>query len=218
MITSDGVNGIAGVTAQAFQGGVWVNNAATTTENGEYVINDLADGDYTVFFYAFTTGFISHWYSSSLDNGADDQLGAEPITISDNDDMGGIDIILPVAEDITGTVSRDSGCEAGSVEGLWVMVYDASAVEANEDAYRGYGKTLATGEFTVTGLPSGNMKMLIWDYDGSGVEEWYKDAADFASATSISTGTEGLVVNFCSLGSVSSKVNLVPVYMVLGLL
>ena len=212
-ITSDGVNGIAGVTAQAWQGGVWKNNAGKTTESGEYVISGLVDGSYTVLFHAFTTEFVSRWYSENDPNGVD-ELSATDVVISGGDQED-IDITLPPGESVSGQVSNDGGCESGTVEGLWVYVYDSDG----EDLFLGFAVTLPGGAFTINGLPSSNWKIQLVDFDGSKVEEWYEDAVDFASATPVSAGTGDIAVNFCSLESGgSTTLHLIPVYMLLGLL
>ena len=103
---------------------------------------------------------------------------------------------------------NDTGCESGTVEGLYVMAYDS-----NEDL-RGYALTSETGAFTIGGLPPGEDIMLkIWDYDGAGVKEWYDYKSDFDRADPVAVGTSGLItLNFCSL-----RVNMAPVYLILGL-
>lgn len=213
-ITTDGLDdGIAGVYAQAFQAGIWVTNAPPTNASGQYVIDGLEDGSYQVRFWAFETDFITRWYSSSNSNGLDyDQ--ASFVSVSGGEETGNVNITLLAGESISGQVVNETGCAAGTVEGLWVMAYDS-----NEE-FRGYAVTNENGEFTITSLPPTNdVKLLIWDYDGSGVEEWYQDATDFANATSIPAGTTAnIAVDFCSLKSASSTAHLIPVYMMLNLL
>jgi hypothetical protein len=164
-------------------------------------------------FWAFETDFITRWYSSSNSNGVDyDQ--ASSVSVSGGVEPGNVNITLLAGESISGQVVNEMSCSTGTVEGLWVMAYDSNV------EFRGYAVTNENGEFTITSLPSGqDVKLLIWDYDGAGVEEWYQDAADFASATSIPAGTPAnIAVDFCSLKSASSTAHLIPVYMMLNLL
>ncbi|MCI5207292.1 MAG: hypothetical protein D3910_00505 [Candidatus Electrothrix sp. ATG2] len=217
IITTDGTTGIAGVYAQAFQlveeNLVWKGDAPVTTESGIYKIEGfegegLADGEYFVRFWAQDTDFVTRWYSDSNVNGVD-YNDATSVTVSGGNDTPGIDIQLSLGGSISGKVVKDAGCESGTVENLEIKVYDALGI------LRGITRTLANGEFgefTVTGLPTGQMKILIWDRNGSQVEEWYQDKPDFASANSVTVGTSGLAVNFCSL-----RVNMAPVYLILGL-
>lgn len=214
-ITSDGVTGIAGVYAQAFQlveeNLVWKGDAPVTTESGIYKIEGfegegLADGEYFVRFWAQDTDFVTRWYSDSNVNGVD-YNDATSVTVSGGNDTPGIDIQLSLGGSISGKVVKDAGCESGTVENLEIKVYDALGI------LRGFTRTLASGEFTVTGLPTEQMKILIWDRNGSQVEEWYQDASDSASATPVDVpSTGGITVNFCSL---KPTVNLAPVYLLL---
>ncbi|WLE96430.1 MAG: hypothetical protein QTN59_17320 [Candidatus Electrothrix communis] len=194
---TNGTAGIAGVYAQAFQGVEWKGNAPVTTGDGIYKIEGLADGEYIVRFWAQETDFITRWYSDSNVNGVD-YNDATPVTVSGGNDTPGIDIQLPLGGSISGQVVNDTGCESGKIENLEIKVYDTLGI------LRGITRTASLEEggfFTVTGLPIGeDMKIFIWDRDGSQVEEWYQDAADFASATLVPVPpSTGITVNFCSL-------------------
>lgn len=200
--------GIAGVHAQAFLDGEWVTNAPRTSGNGEYQIEGLENGSYTVRFWAHETSFVTRWYSLEVENGVD--VGqASSVSVSTEEGTGGVDITLLAGGDISGQLVNDIGCYP-TLAGIWVLAYDSN------EYFRGYALTDETGAFTVNGLPldGGSMKLYIWDYDGFGVEEWYEDVADFADATPVAVGApEVITVGFCP-----RKINMAPIYLMLDVI
>ncbi|MCI5125087.1 MAG: carboxypeptidase regulatory-like domain-containing protein [Candidatus Electrothrix sp. AR5] len=184
-ITTDGINGIAGVYAQVFifpdvDPPVWVTNAVKTDSNGEYIIEGLADRtDYIVRFWANETNYVTRWYSDSNINGVDYSV-ATPITVAGGGDTLDVDIQLLLGGSISGTVTYHETGEP--VVKALIDVYDSSEV------WRGSAETDNNGDYQVVGLPDGPHKLQVFEVAGppaGGLTEWYLDKASFDTATAV---------------------------------
>ncbi|MCI5138784.1 MAG: carboxypeptidase regulatory-like domain-containing protein, partial [Candidatus Electrothrix sp. AR1] len=171
----------------AFKGDInnWVTNAGVTDSTGEYSIEGLEDGtDYIMRFWANETNYVTRWYSDSNINGVD-YSEATPITVAGGGDTPDVDIQLLLGGSISGTVTyHETGAQ---VVNAWIDVYD------NNEAWRGYAKTDANGDYQVVGLPDGPHKLQVFEVSGpplGGLNEWYLDKASFDTATEIDVTAE----------------------------
>ncbi|CAK8722455.1 MAG: Carboxypeptidase regulatory-like domain-containing protein [Candidatus Electronema aureum] len=178
--TSSPSNPIAGVYVQAYRNGVWerTSDAATIIADGSYIISGLRAGDYTIRFWAYQTSYTTEWYSSTTPtNTVPDATSAASVaagSININAQLSTGGNILGTVYDKTGTVP---------VVGALVTVYD----NVSPYTFRGFTTTLATGTYTVRGLPlTGNYLVQFYEKYvnnvGTGLTEWYNDKSDRASA------------------------------------
>ncbi len=152
------------------------NGFATTDASGRYLIEGLKAGSYNLSVFA-DGGYVP----LQLD---------EPIVVPAGAVLTGVDFVLTPGATISGVVTSSDG---SSVAGSPVSVHrsDRSIVEVAAVA--------ADGTYTIDALPPGEYRLgfgMLKDSPGDFVEEWYSDAADFASAAVITVGQGATLVGF----------------------
>ncbi len=162
--------GIAGVEVRAYAVGSEFPALGddTTDLNGEYEITGLDAGTYIVKFWAVNTGYFSEWYNDKADFGT-----ADPLMVTDPGSITGIDAVLEPSGSISGTVTDES---SAPIAGICVFVHGSVT------GYLGDATTDSNGDYTVSGLPAGNLKV---EFDACGsnyISEWYDDKAGFLTA------------------------------------
>jgi hypothetical protein len=197
-----------------YENGSWTKTWVTTDMtdgNGNYKAEGLPTGyNYTIYFGAFETDYISKWYGVS-------------ILVNDTTEKTGINIQLDKGGKISGKVTYYSGTgEQLPVVNGWVDVYDSIADNSGEPVWRGYGRTGADGAYTVTGLPAGNFKVQFFEkYSGgvtSGLTEWYDNKSDFNAATAVTIAGAAETANINAVLGYNKKAvsaSLIPVYKLL---
>ncbi len=166
---TDGSAGIAGINVRVHGSTTGYLGDATTDSNGNYTVSGLPSGNLKVQFYASVSGYISEWYNDKADFGSADQ-----VAVTAPNTTAGIDAVLEHGGSISGQVTD----EIAGIAGITVQVYD----ENDDTIAIGSGSTDSNGDYTVTGLPSGDYK-VEFDTSGTGYSsQWYNDKADFASA------------------------------------
>ncbi|MCI5161102.1 MAG: carboxypeptidase regulatory-like domain-containing protein [Candidatus Electrothrix sp. AX5] len=184
----------------------WVASAVVNSDGG-YSLIGLPAGGYDVFFWAYEAGYVSKWYS-----GVPTQATATPVVVVQGDVESGINIQLEQGAQISGRVTDADGGIAGAM----VEAYD------NTGYYilRGIAITDTNGDYTIAGLPVGaSLRVRFFESEGngngSGMTEWYNDKSNFESANPVTAGDPSSID---ALLEPNDIVNLIPIYMLLGLL
>jgi hypothetical protein len=154
----------------------------TTDANGEYTIQSLASGEYVVGFGApFMSGldYVTQFY-----DGKSSLAEAQPVTVTAGATRSGIDAKLAEGGRIAGQVT-DASTGAG-VKGATVCAFGSKPETG------GCGLSGADGEYTITGLASGEYKV---GFAGAQYAvQYYDDKAKLAEATPVSV-TAGATVS-----------------------
>jgi hypothetical protein len=122
-----------------------------TDSSGGYIVSALPSGQYTVVFSAplfSQLNFISQYYNEKTTESA-----ADPVTVSVPNATTNIDAQLTVGGQIAGTVT-DATTSLG-VEGAFVCAF------VLESEAGGCALTAAGGVYTVSGLPTGEYRVLF---------------------------------------------------------
>jgi hypothetical protein len=153
---------------------------ATTSSHGEYTITGLASGNYEVEFISppeSEPGYITQYYQ-----GTTSYENAKAVPVAAPGTTSGIDAALEEGGRITGEVTRAAG--GAPIEGIEVC---ASAVRAE-----GFGcaKTKSNGDYTITGLASGEYDVSFSSAFDGGLDfvsqSWeYKSSPSEATAVSL---------------------------------
>lgn len=141
---------------------------SVTDANGIYKIEGLATGKYTVI--ASAKGFVGEFYN----NVTDPKLAA-PVDVVNNQTTTGIDFALAKGGSISGKVI-DAKTNTPIVGAFVSIRSNASLVESG-------AKTDANGDYTLSGLASGDYVVFAAANKYKG--EYFKDAADPKTATPV---------------------------------
>lgn len=135
---------------------------AFTDSNGDYLIEGLAPGSYTIATWN-DQGLIDEWYDNVVLPG---NGGAEGATLVDVTvaDAGGMNFQLALGRSIAGRVTRSGGTP---LAGLLVGVFDSEA-----EWLGGMGVTAGDGTYEVGGLLPGSY-MVFTINDQGYIDEWY---------------------------------------------
>jgi hypothetical protein len=167
----------------------------TTNAGGEYTITGLAGGEYKVSFVSSVTGaYITQYYKGKASFSE-----ANPVSVAAASTTPGIDAALQPGGQITGKVT-DASTKAG-LAGITVC------------AYAGIGRcasTNAAGEYTVTGLPSGEYKVFFSSSSGNYIAQYYKGKSNFSEANpvpvTVASTTSGIDAALQLGGQITGKV------------
>ncbi|RLE21320.1 MAG: hypothetical protein DRJ50_09370, partial [Actinobacteria bacterium] len=154
-----------------------------TDPSGDYTVVGLSTGSYKIMFgqygpYPFEQpqgGHIAEWY-----NDQPDFTSATPVSVTVGSAVVNIDAVLAVGASVSGVVSNQG---AGAPVPAEVYVYDTSGTLLRS------GMANASGEYRVSGLPSGMARVEFRDGAGLFVGEWYNDQLSFASSTPVALTT-----------------------------
>lgn len=126
---------------------------ATTDTDGSYLVPGLAAGTYDVCFDPINvSGPSATGYLPGCYDGYSAQSGATPVLVTDGADTPGIDGVLALGAEVTGTVTDSSGAPV-----LDVYV----SVQASDFSSYGYGTTGPDGKYHVSGLSSTPMVVCV---------------------------------------------------------
>ena len=142
-----------------------------TGSNGQYTLTDLEPGDYKVEFSYYGGNYVPEWYDDRPD-----LYTADLVTVADGMLTPGINAILEVGGEITGTVTaEDTGLP---LENISVYAYTL------DGAYLTSGYTDANGKYSIGQLGSGSYHIQFIQY-GTGasyISQWYNNQPDQDSA------------------------------------
>ncbi|MDJ0770864.1 MAG: carboxypeptidase regulatory-like domain-containing protein [Ilumatobacter sp.] len=145
--------------------------AAWTDSGGFYQIDGLAEGDYRVEFDKREDGFVGEYYDDTSDIAS-----ATAVPVVAGITTSGIDATLEQGGGVTGTVTDSNGQPLATIS-VWVC-------DSTGAACRG-SSTDASGSYTVTGLPPGDVTVRFSDWTGIHLGEYFDDASDEATATPV---------------------------------
>ncbi len=142
-----------------------------TDSTGEYILTGLEPGDYVVEFYYYGDNYIPEWYDDKPD-----LYTADPVSVTDGGLTPGINAILEVGGEITGTVTaEDTGLP---IENVSIYAYRL------DGTYVSSGYTDSSGKYSIKQLGPGSYLIEFIDY-GSGdsyVRQWYNNQPELESA------------------------------------
>jgi hypothetical protein len=159
---------------------------ATSGASGEYAISGLATGEYTVEFYVpsdSTLNYISQYYDDQSSS-----LEADTVAVTSGATTAGIDAALLAGGEITGKVT--SAATSAPIAGIEACAYGASE---ELDFAIACARTDAAGEYTITGLPSGEYQVGFlspYESDLDYLSQYYDDKPSSQEASHV-TVTEG---------------------------
>jgi hypothetical protein len=177
------VTDASGVGIQGIQVEVWgmdysqYYGCASTDVRGNYMYSGpyraLATGSYKVYFHNIGLNYSSEWYNdkSSIDT-------ADQIAVISGGNTQNIDAQLAAGNQISGRVTNASGV---GIKGIEALVFDLN----DEWMCRSYADTDADGNYTVFGLPAGNLKIWFYNNGKNYVSEWYDKQSSYATADQV---------------------------------
>jgi hypothetical protein len=174
--------GLEGVRVCAYtQEGEYREQCATSHSGGEYILRALPTGQYTVSFSpGLGENYIFQYYNNKSANAA-----PTPVSVTSGVTLTGIDAAMVVGGQITGKVTNAAG--SASVANVQIAVYEASGTYAAT-----YATTNSSGEYTVSGLHTGEYKVQFTPEYGSGnyLGQYYKDQSSLEAAAAIAVTVE----------------------------
>lgn len=151
----DGV-AIAGQTGSAYlvqsadQGHSISCQVTATNSGGEYTIEGLPSGSYTVFFEAFEGNYLRGYYDAKAS-----EAEATPVSVTVPNTTSGINGSLGAGGQVTGRITAESS--GAPLVGLEVCAFD----EATND-FHGCANTNGAGEYTLSSLPTASYAISFY--------------------------------------------------------
>ena len=160
---------IAGIEACAGEG------CAVTNSSGEYTIIGLGAGEYTVSFSGNALNYVTQYYKEKAQPGE-----ATKVSVTPHETTSGINAAMLGGGQITGTVT-DSASKA-ALSGAFVCAGGSANYCAS---------TNASGEYTISGLPTGSYTVAFSDPGASYITQYYngKSSAGEANPVSVTVGS-----------------------------
>jgi len=195
-VTNSMGTGIADVWVDAYDTSWNYMNSGYTQSDGSYSIEGLPTGSYKLKFTGGDSGYVTQWYNNKTS--FDD---ADFVAVTEGSTTGGIDATMVLGGTVSGRVTNSSG---SGIAGVWVHAYDASSYYING------GYTQADGNYTIVGIPTGNIRLEFNGRDSGYVSQWYnnKTSMDSADAVAVTEGstTGGIDATMVLGGTVTGQV------------
>ncbi len=148
-------------------------------DTATYAVKRLPTGKYKIRTYDMFMGYIDEYY-----NNRSSWASADLISVTEGNTYGPYNITLDVGATIEGTVSGSGPLEDIM---LWAHFVD----DRFEWIHMGY--TDASGDYSITGLRSGNWKVFCYG-DTLYAWEWYNNADSWNSAASVSVTAPNTII------------------------
>jgi len=154
----------------------------TTDSNGEYLVTDLAAGNYTLSFYPNDfQNYIDEFWSDK----ATWEL-ADSIAVGDGEVVTGKDAQLSPGATISGRVTGTGGVSLGNVS--------VSVIDGRGDGGYGFASTDVDGNFTIVGLTPGSYSLQYDAFSaGNYSPSWYNGKSSFGTADYFDVASESTV-------------------------
>jgi len=146
--------------------------------SGNYTVSNLPARFLKVFFDSNGHNSLSEWY-----NNKDSFATADQVMVTAGSNTPNINAQLLAGGQISGQVTNVSNV---GIFHIGVQVYEL------DNNFLGGADTDASGNYTVSGLPSGSFKVEFYGYGWNYISEWYNDKVSFATADPV-TVTAGSV-------------------------
>lgn len=170
---------------------------AVTDENGEYRMEGLPGGEYTVRFETDGTDFVSEYW-----NDAADRESAQRVALTEGEGVDGIDAALDLGGSISGRVMRQSDGEP-----LESVTVRASTPDGSSTASVA---TDSDGAYRIPGLRGGDYIVSFTPDDATFSNEYWDDAYDvsMAAPVTVASGEESAAIDafLAEAGTISGKV------------
>lgn len=164
---------LSGVEICAYaQSGGGAYKCADTESNGEYALYGLAAGSYAVEFSDVTPGYVTQFY-----NDQNSPMQAQPVTVEGGVTKSGIDAELVLGGRIAGRVT--DATTLAPIQGVLVCAFEGEAGPG------GCASTNSSGEYVISGLPSGNGYKVEFEAFGPSAEyqqQFYSDKSSLSEA------------------------------------
>ncbi len=158
---------------------IWPNGG-TTDANGYYYFDDVPEGNYKIVTDDYSYGLLNEWYDNKAS--FDD---ADIVTVIGYDTTENIDFELSKGGVITGQIYSETDSQLISSDFL-VIAFDTYGNPVRE-------AWTNTSTYMIDGLPQGNIRICIEDYNSNYGSEWYKDKTDLESADNVAVSLNDTV-------------------------
>jgi len=172
-----GGGGVEGTPVQVFNLSGAPVSLANVSADGTYAVSGLAAGSYKVAVLPSPIGSDPVWY------GGADEATATPVEVAAGSAVTGIDFTLPAAASLSGTVAGYDG-EAP----LMVRAYPAANPSPRFGPPLGFALVNPDGSYTVSGLPTGQVKVQLYGEIGGYANEWYGGTMATATTVDVTVG------------------------------
>jgi 5-hydroxyisourate hydrolase-like protein (transthyretin family) len=197
--------------------GIWVNLSRASGVEGqrEYLSsrNTAADGTYSfgglpggTFFVEFADYNPSVTYAREYYNGKPTSDAADPVIVSEGQDVVGIDASLDLVGQISGTVTAEAG--GSPIQFVSVVAYRLNEVSGNWD-YASAASTNASGTYLMAGLTPGTYRAQFTDLSGNFLSEFYNDKPTVLLGDNIfvsSGNTTSIVTSLATASRIEGRV------------
>jgi uncharacterized surface anchored protein len=168
-VTATGGGALAGVEIFVEKRGGGTFESATTAQAGEYTVEGLPAGEYTVEFYAGSLDYENQWYDDEPTEGQ-----ADPLTLTTGEAQTGVDASLRPDATVSGTVTSGVG---EAVPGVTVVA------QSPVSGTSGSAVTGADGGYTIERLPAGEYTVRFEPNGLHYAERWYDEEESEEEAT-----------------------------------
>lgn len=158
-------------------------NSTSSDFSGNYRFSGLSANTYKVCFYT-GQGYISQCWQNTTATPA----SATPILVSTSP-VTGIDAALQIGAIITGTVTNGTS----GIQNVWVGVSDT---DGNQVPGIGGANTDESGNYALSGLPTGTYKLYFNGQPAGYISQWYNNRTDAASADPVPVTAGGIYTGY----------------------
>jgi hypothetical protein len=146
---------------------------ASVAADGKYRMEGLASGSYKVVFSGSNNGAETQWY-----NNAASEATATPVTLTEGQNLTGINATLVKGASISGKVTVPAGVDISNVQ--------VSVSSPDSEYSQGSSASVAAdGTYRLAGLAAGSYKLKFSGYNSGAIDQWYNNAGTFAAAATL---------------------------------